>query len=312
MGMHAFRRGAAAVVAAAGLIAWAAIPAQAARDTDTYTITIGASSNLTVLKHAVVIYSVDLYDTAQINGDVSGDVAGDTAVLYSAPYGSPTFTSTGMSEGLDGSGTDDPFSFMVTPTAATQYEVDVFSLSSTTPDVVSGSATVFVLAAEYVNYAKHPKCGHGKCSPSAKVRYVVPPTDYKTESHKRVYMYSTVTFGTNPHHLPLAKRLKLDKPGRDAHVSKVRKISSDEFGLTVTWVFQFPRHKNWARWDLDFCTKDALATDGLGLPGHHPCGDKYISRVHPPAYLGPHQPRDPAPQAVTVISLRNHIVTMRR
>ncbi len=38
------------------------------------------------------------------------------------------------------------------------------------------------------------------------------------------------------------------------------------------------------QWKLNYCTRDSESLDGLGLPGHHGCGDATVSASAP--YLG--------------------------
>ncbi len=300
MGMRTITRGAAAVAAAAGLVGWAvaATPAQAARETGSYSITIGASAATQVVTGDVFVVYDDppLDNSATISGSVSGDVPGDTVTLYQEPFGATSFVSTGMTEGLDGSGTDDPYSFSVQPSVETKYQVEVFT--NTTLDITSGTQPVYVIGFVSGSYPAQPKCNRHVCSWPLHLKITVPSSAYQTESHKRWYMYSTVSYAKSSRRLHLARRLKLDGRTRYAYASKVHRINSGEFSITLHWIFKLRPGEDIA-WATNACTRDAVTKDGLGLPGHHGCGDKYISRVHPPYYLG--SPDNPGPRRLELM-----------
>jgi hypothetical protein len=59
----------------------------------------------------------------------------------------------------------------------------------------------------------------------------------------------------------------------NGHATEHR-ISADEFSDTLTFSFQIGSDAY--SWAWAWCTKDAEAEDGLGLPGHHGCGDARV------------------------------------
>ena len=107
---------------------------------------------------------------------------------------------------------------------------------------------------------------------------MVPPSALKTEMSKPLYLY----FGIN-----LAPNKKPSRPqwlllGAGNGHATVQRISTGEFDYTVT--FSFPIGSDAYRWDADVCTRDTEAEDGLGLPGHHGCGDERV--LQEASYLG--------------------------
>jgi hypothetical protein len=107
----------------------------------------------------------------------------------------------------------------------------------------------------------------------------VPPQALQAELATPLYPY----FGLN---LSAGKEpgpphwLTLDAGG--AHVTASHRISADEFGETVTFSFRIGNDAYY--WDWNTCSRDTEAADGIGLPGHHGCGDERI--LDSATYLG--------------------------
>ena len=269
---------------AGGLLATAAVPAQAASPAAP-SVTISATSphypgavKGLVDHYALVIYkdASGSMNTATISGDVTGAASGDAATLLAEPFGKKTFTSTGQSTTLSPSGsTPVAYSFTVTPTLATKYEVQV---TGSTPDTTSGTATVYVT--EWPGGTKWTtKCSNGDCTFSFQYYEELPVSAYRTETAKHFYFYFDLDPKLSAKSFP--KYLYLDKA---ASVSKAHKFNKDEFWVLVKWSVRTSL-KNPARFGLaELCTKDTLTKDGLGLPGHHGCGAKRVSTSAP--YVG--------------------------
>ena len=116
--------------------------------------------------------------------------------------------------------------------------------------------------------------GSTTCTRSAATRAARTPTTswssclrgtYKTESRKKIYLYLAVGYPNLP------GRWTLDK---GATASKVKKINSGEFEVRLSF---YIRVHGFTRWLPTSCTKDTESKDGMGLPGHHGCGNKHIS-----------------------------------
>ena len=59
-----------------------------------------------------------------------------------------------------------------------------------------------------------------------------------------------------------------------ATVTKARRISAGEFENTLSFSFTVGDHS--FSFLPDFCTRDVVGKDGLGLPGYHDCGASRI------------------------------------
>jgi hypothetical protein len=254
------------VAVAGGLLAAGAIPAASASPA-AYTISITAHSSLSkVSGHTLVVYRGAGYNTATISGTVDGAVTGDVATLWARPFGASGFTATTDTVALSPD-TETPtvasYSFVVGPARASAYEVQV--TTGTTVDVTSGTQTVYVTAGGKLTDS-HKKCTSSTCTSSFKVWEYVPAAALKTESKKHFYLYLAVGYPKLPKNFTLSKT---------ATASKVKKINSGEFELLLT--FHITLHHGAASWESTFCTKDTESKDGMGLPGSHGCGDKYVS-----------------------------------
>ena len=160
--------------------------------------------------------------------------------------------------------TQSTYSFSGNAVRATAYEVKV--TTGATPDVTSKPVTVFVTEGGRLSN-RHNRCGSTSCTFSYKITEVLPASAYRTETHKKFYEYLAVGYPRLP------GRYTLDK---GATASRIRKINSGEFAVTFTW--HVALHHGAANWTTVVCTKDSESKDGMGLPGHHGCGDQHISR----------------------------------
>ena len=254
---------------AGGLIA-TAVPALAAGPAS-YSVTINATSpnypgavNGLVDGYAVVIYKAthDNWDQATISGTVTGYASGDVVSLLQEPFGKKAFTATGKTVTLTTVGT---YSFTATPSVATKYEVQVSTGGSL--DFTSGTQTVYVSAG--AGYAKsHKKCSSSSCTFSYKFYIYLPASAYKTEVRKHLYEYIAEWYSASgsPKWYYLSASAKASRPA---------KVHSGEIEYTLTFYIHLRSGENY--WQTFACTKDDEKKDGLGLPGHHDCGDKRIS-----------------------------------
>lgn len=273
----------AAAAMAGGLIAAGAAPAQAAGPG--YGITISAMSlNYPgAVKGLVDNYPLVIYkdansglDTAIISGDITGAASGDVATLLAKPFGHKPFTATGDTITLRPSGsTPLAYTFNVTPTLATSYEVQV-----TGPAGKASSAPVTVYVTEWPGAAPwSTKCARADCTFSFEFYEELPPSAYKTEAMKPWYFYFDLDPKLSAKSFP--EYLYLDK---SATVSRVHKFSSDQFYVVVKWSYKTSLKKP-ARYGLALlCTQETESKDGLGLPGHHGCGAGRVRTTAP--YIG--------------------------
>jgi hypothetical protein len=264
---------AAFVVAAAAGLAVALLPGGGGGGTvaDTATVPIAAKSALPALNGDVyVVYLGGQQSSAQIYGEVKQPVSGEVARLYAQQFPYRDSPTPAGSATLHPAGTTASYAFQVTPTLATRYRVELFrSGTAATPLATSGVATVYVTL--YRTSEKLRTCGRPVCNESLQVTYLVPPSALQAELSKRVYLY----FGINlsPSTVPSPPQY-LSLGAGDAHATTTRQISADEFGYTVTFSFQVGADAFELNWRQ--CTVATEAADGIGLPGHHACGDERI------------------------------------
>jgi hypothetical protein len=222
--------------------------------------------------YAVVIYRDDKNNanTATISGEVTTTAATDSATLLAQPFGTTSWTVVPGVEILtpDSDGIAD-YSFSVTPSRATKYQVQLADPGAPLSAVVTVYVTV---ATRYAGV--HERCSRTECRYSYRLYSYVPTSKaYKTESGKHVYQYLAVGYPRLPKDYTLSKT---------ATASKARKVNSGEYVQTFT--YYIPLRNGSARWDPEACLKDSESKDGVGLPGHHGCGNKHVSRSA--IYLG--------------------------
>lgn len=261
----------------AGLIA---IPA--AEATSAASITIKATSpNYPNLKqrdhglvdgHALVVYkdTKNSVNTATISGTVteSSSTAADTATLMAEPFHKTTFKAVGTPLTLTpGSNRVASYSFSVRPSLATRYKVKVSGTDSATSTVV----TVFVTLSGRATSNK-VSCNRARCVQTVKIATTLPASALRTESRKHVYLYLAIGHLRGTRAI-LPKDYTLSKA---SHASKAKRTSATRYVETLTFIVPHPNSNT--VWVPNACTKDAESTDGLGLPGHHGCGNKHVAR----------------------------------
>ena len=274
--LRAWRR--AAVVALAGGAAIAAqlvaiAPAEAAGPT----VTITASSKLPIITHDVlVVYKGGAYAKASVHGNIADAKAGEVAVLYAQPFpykkaaarvASKTFTSAG----------NKVYSFTVTPTLATRYQVKLYASHTASAPLAMSRAQYVYVTPDGVPTPPTKSCTSSTCHAGFSLFVFLPSSALAVEMGKHVYPYFDVNLSTGTPPAPTWLYLNRGNP-----TVKVRGISSGEFEITLGFTFSV-NHEN-ARWNFTECQRDTVTKDGLGLPGSHGCG---ASRVSPSAvYLG--------------------------
>jgi len=70
--------------------------------------------------------------------------------------------------------------------------------------------------------------------------------------------------------------------GRGAHVTPAQRLSADEFAFTITYAFNIGNDAY--NWNWTSCNQDTESRDGMGLPGHHDCGNASV--LVSASYLG--------------------------
>ncbi len=256
---------------AAGLAGAAALPSWAATATNSLAVTISVKSQQPKVTGDTWVYYKGANGAADgfISGQVSGFSAGETAALYAEPFGATSFTATGQSTTLTGT-SPQTYMFDVTPSLATQYEIQV--LNGTTTEATSGPVTVYVTEGSGHGSSKR-SCSHTACKWKIVAKVLLPASAYSTESAKHPYLYIIVP----GKHDKLPKYATLSTKSTS---SKPTKINSGEYELTFHFTGPDKAYVPLA------CTKDSETVDGLGLPGRHGCGDKRVLVKDALVYLG--------------------------
>jgi hypothetical protein len=216
---------------------------------------------------------------AEVYGELKKAANGEVATLFAQqfPYrNAPTRVGSVI---LHPAGATARYEFQVTPTLATRYRVELFRNSTaSTPLGTSGVATIYVTLYKVVS---SPACGRPVCHQSIQVTYPVPPSALQTEMSKPEYLYFGINLGgislpPVPHWLVLG--------AGNGHVTPSRRVSPGELSYTVTLSFQIGNDSYDLLWRT--CTKSTEAEDGIGLPGHHGCGDERIPYSVSGGYVG--------------------------
>jgi hypothetical protein len=217
--------------------------------------------------------------SATIGGQVNGATSGEVVRLYSRQFPFTAAPAPAMSLTLQPSGSGAAYSFRVTPTLATQYQVELFRNSDTTrPLATSATTTIYVVAIP--QRVGSPTCvGRPTCQLTETHNIFVPPSALNAEMSKTWYSYLGLNLsnsGTPP--LPATLRLGAGNPV----VGKPQQIAANEFSVTISYTFNIGT--GGYHFHSTLCAKDTEAQDGIGLPGSHGCGDSTISGSY--AYLG--------------------------
>ena len=265
---------AALIVAAAGLVAWISWPGPVRPQ-----VPISVKSALPALTGDVyVVYLGGSQANAEVYGEISKAANGEVAQLYAQQFpfnNAPTLASSVI---LHPAGTTARYEFQVTPTLATRYRVEVFQTSTaSTPLATSGVATIYVVAGGATGNAQ--TCGRPVCHESLQTTTFAPPSALPTEMSKPLYLYFGLSL--SPSKAPPAPKWVLLGTS-NGHVTAPRRISADEYSQTVTFSFQIGNDAY--NWNWASCTRDTEAEDGIGLPGHHGCGDERV--LGSASYLG--------------------------
>jgi hypothetical protein len=155
------------------------------------------------------------------------------------------------------------------PSLATRYRAEVFrSGSATSPVARSARVTVYVVSGGRTTGVK--PCARPVCEEKLHSYVRLPASVIKQESRKHVYPYFVLALAPTLEP-PLPKWLRLDRRTR---VGKIRFITSSEYEQTFTR--RFTIGNDGYRWEMNWCTKDTEAKDGIGLPGRHGCGNKRV------------------------------------
>ena len=263
------------ILAAAGLAAGLrpGSPAQAT------TVPIAVkSARPAVTGDVYVVYLGGNQANAEVYGEISQAANGEVAQLYAQQFPYRNAPAPIASVIVHPAGATARYEFQVTPTLATRYRVELFhSSTASAPFAESGLATIYVVAGGTSGNTQ--TCSRPVCLESIYTTNLVPPSALQTEMSKPWFAY----FGLNlaPTKQPPPPKWLLLGAG-NGHVTASRRISADEFSETVTFSFRIGTDAY--DWSSSTCIQDTEAADGVGLPGHHGCGDARV--LDSATYLG--------------------------
>jgi hypothetical protein len=273
--LRAWRR-AAVVAVAAGAAITSSLAAASVAQAAAPAVSIAATAKLKpVTGDVFVIYRAGAYSTAKIHGTITGAAAGDTATLYAQPF--PYKKPAVAAGSITLKGATAAYSFTVTPALATHYAVRLSASGTTTPVAVSRTQAVYITSAQ--TYSSFQTCKRPVCHETFRIYTYIPSSALSFEMSKHVYPYFGLSLSTKGTPPP-PKWLILD--GGHAKVTKASRVAADEFVNTISYTFTIGNHGYY--WIPGICTKDAVTTDGIGLPGRHSCGAHRISTSAP--YVG--------------------------
>jgi hypothetical protein len=225
-----------------------------------------------------VTFHGDTFSHAKVHGTITGAAAGEVAVLFGQvfPYnkpsvrlGSVSLTAAKMS-----------YSFTVTPTLATRYSVRLFASGAPkSPRLATSRAVNIYVISNGFFKGGHAACARPTCHQTVRVFTIVPASILRAEMAKAIHSYFGLSLGAVS--LPPPPKL-LRQYGGHSRATRARRVSGTEFEHTVSFTFSIGGHSFSYAWLT--CVHDTEAKDGLGLPGHHGCGAKFVPRTV--AYLG--------------------------
>jgi Protein kinase domain len=273
------RVGIAAAVAVAAVLAVVAVvlllpgpgPKPKPRPVPVFSPVAAKSAFVPVSGDVFVYYRQGNQSKAELSGDITHVTKGEVAQLYAqqfpynrapVPVGSVLLHPAGKTAG---------YTFPVAPVLATRYRVEVFgSSTATTPLASSATRTVYV-DIESTPHGNPPACARPVCHDSFRYRVPVPSPALSAVMSETVYAYFNINLSTGK--VPAAPTV-LHLDAGDPQVTAPQRASADEYEFTITYVFRVGNDAY--NWSSTWCTKDIEATDGIGLPGHHGCGDPSV------------------------------------
>jgi len=218
--------------------------------------------------HTLAVFRGKGTGSATVSGKITGAASGDRATLRAKSFGQTKYHQVGRPVTLAGGNA--AYSFRVSPAVATAYQVAVTAKGSPTWLATSRASYVYVEGLGRIT-GKQACTTRPVCRIRLRLFVTIPPATYRRESAKHWYLYSRLRLAPS-HKPPAPKFLKLD---HSATASKAQRRHSFQFLVTLRFRFRIGRHDAY-RWRVNFCTRDSEKADGLGLPGHHGCGDRVI------------------------------------
>jgi hypothetical protein len=235
--------------------------------------TIHAKTDTPVVTGDVwTVYAAGKYSKATITGVVTGAPARSTIKLEARPFPYKSSPKTVREAVLSSTG---HYSFTVQPSFATKYWVTVFPLKSDSPITTSSKITVYVApSTSFLSPVTSCNTAGNRpvCHQSFTLAFRAPASVLYREGHKHIYSYFGLRLSSTGEPPP-PRELKLVT---FFIYSSLVKVSSTEYKFHLH--FSFKVGKDGYYFAINLCTKDTESADGMGLPGHHSCGDTKIPR----------------------------------
>lgn len=240
-----------------GWLLWAAAAALTVMAFGTVAASGASSPSLSASKHVAGLPAITYGRSITLSGHES--LAGSKSyTLESNPW-----PFKGGFHAIAHGKTTGSYSFRVKPSHATRYRIHV---GGTTSPVL----TVYVLERPLRQHCNLCSFNNAPGTHELKVSAVVQAPPGPLAQHGPVYFYYAQDRSTvSPRTLRLVKKVALHKSGSRLSFHVAYKVHFP------TGVFRFSQ---------TYCWKDTETRDGVGLPGHHHCGNTKISASD--SYLG--------------------------
>jgi hypothetical protein len=273
---------AALAAASVAVVATGVLRSPAARPARLPAFPIAAKSALPpVSGDAWVRYQGGAAAQAEVYGEIKRAARGYVARLYAQPFPYTARPAPVASITLHPKGKLTPYSFRVTPGLATRYHVEVFQGRRGRTSLASSPATT-VYVAPSLSRGKAQPCKRPTCHERFTLNVLVPPPALASELSQPWYAYFGLALSRSRTKPAAPAALRLGAGG--ARLSAPRRVSADEFAVTVTFSFHVGKKGRYT-WVWSACVPGSAAADGVGLPGSHGCGATTIPAV-PTPYLG--------------------------
>jgi hypothetical protein len=234
-----------------------------------------ATKNPVVTGDVWTTFSRAGYTSATVSGVANGVTAGAVARLYASTFPFRASAVRISTYTLSVTGGSAKFSFRASPKLETRYRAEIFATaSSPSPEASSAAQTIYV---GYTGVSSNSDACSGRhCTIHISLTEIIQPSAIATEKGKHQYLYLS---------LPPAPGGVKPKPTTYHLVSatvSAPTVKGEHVNLKITIKYTAPAGSYWYYWLS--CTKDTLAKDGVGLPGHHGCGNATVSPNAP--YVG--------------------------
>jgi hypothetical protein len=236
------------------------------------TLPVSVKSELpTVTGDVYVLYQNVKYGSAEVSGMVSKTANGEVAALFTQEFPYKSAPAKADSITLRPVAGTARYAFRVTPTLATRYRIELFrDKAATLPIATSGVKTIYVSTDETISGDQ--KCSSPVCNESVQATVTVPPSVLKFEMSKTPQVYFGINLSNSQKNVPPPQWVSLG--AGHSLVAGKEPVSADQFEVIVTFSYTADGHYNHPAWAV--CDEDTEAIDGIGLPGHHGCGDQRI------------------------------------